>query len=426
MNPQNILIIGSGGREHALAWKIAQSPRLGRLYVAPGNPGTAAIATNVDLKATDKDGLVAFARAHDIGLTIVGPDDILALGLVDAFAAAGLRAFGPTQAAARIESSKAFSKQLMTTSHIPTAAFAIFNDLAAAKAHLAQQTFPLVIKASGLALGKGVYITQNLAEAEQALGEIMGDKIFGEAGSSVVIESFLTGQEVSIHAFSDGHSAALFPPAQDHKTIFDGDKGPNTGGMGAFAPVPWVEPALMERVKATVVEPALAGLAAAGSPFVGLLYPGLMVDGDDIQVLEYNARFGDPETQVYLRLLETDLMDVLDACVDGRLAELEIEWSPQTAVVVVLASPGYPGKPTTGQAITGLEAAAALPGVEIFHAGTKAADGQLLTAGGRVLGVSAVGADVADARARAYAAVKLIHFDGLQYRTDIGAKALPR
>lgn len=426
MTKQNILIIGSGGREHALAWKVAQSPHLGKLYVAPGNGGTAAIATNVDLKATAKTSLVEFAKANDIHLTIVGPDDILAIGMVDAFQAEGLRIFGPTQAAARIESSKAFSKELMTKQHIPTAKYATFTGIGEARDYVKDHPFPLVVKASGLALGKGVYICHNLDEANQALDEIMLQKVFGDSGSTVVIEQFLTGQEVSIHAFCDGRTAKLFPTSQDHKAIHDGDKGPNTGGMGAFAPVPWVKPELIKLIDTQVVEPALAGLKAAGSPFAGLLFPGLMVADDDVNVLEFNSRFGDPEAQVYMRLLETDLVELINACVDGQLADLDIKWSDQTAVCVVIASPGYPGKSTTGMAISGLDEAAAQPDVTIFHAGTAAEGGQIFTAGGRVLGITATGADIREAQAKAYTAVKLIQFDGLQYRTDIGDKALKR
>ncbi len=424
MKQQNILIIGAGGREHALAWKIAQSPRTAKLYVAPGNAGTALVATNVPISATDVPKLLDFAKTHDIGLTVVGPDDALAKGIVDIFQAAGLRIFGPTKAAARIESSKAFSKDLMREQKVPTAFYETFTIQANAVAYVKAQTFPIVVKASGLALGKGVYICQNFNEASRALQEIMGDRIFGESGSEVVIEDYLTGQEVSIHAFSDGRSSVLFPPSQDHKQIFDGDKGPNTGGMGSFAPVPWVKPELMKTVQSTVVSPILDGLSHAGAPFVGLLYPGLMVDGDNINVLEYNSRFGDPETQIYLRLLDTDLVSILDACVDGTLAQTDIQWGGGAAVCVVLASGGYPGKYRTGLPITGLSEAEALPGIVIFQAGTKSENGQTMTAGGRVLCVSAVGKDLAEAQARAYAAVKLIHFDGMQYRSDIASKAL--
>ena len=352
---QNVLILGSGGREHALAWKIAQSPRLGKLYVAPGNAGTAEVAENVPLKATDLTGLVDFARAHRIHLTVVGPDDALALGVVDAFQEAGLRIYGPTRAAAQIESSKAFSKQLMTATGVPTARHSTFTDITAAKRHLQNHPLPVVIKASGLALGKGVYICQDLSGAVQALDEIMGERRFGEAGNSVVIEEFLDGQEVSIHAFCDGRTAVLFPTAQDHKRIGTGDIGPNTGGMGTFAPVPWTTPELIETAHEQAVKPILKGLAATGAPFQGMLYPGLMISPDGrISVLEYNARFGDPETQSFMRLLESDLLDILNACVDGTLGQLEVKWAGRTAVTVVLASEGYPGSSVTGREIAGL------------------------------------------------------------------------
>jgi phosphoribosylamine--glycine ligase len=421
---QNVLVIGSGGREHALAWKIAQSPQLGELYVAPGNGGTAAIATNVPVKASDIDGLVAFAREHEVHLAVVGPDDALAGGVVDAFEEAGLRIYGPTKAAAQIEASKAFSKDLMTKTHVPTARYATFTDLTAAKDYVHSHPFPAVVKASGLALGKGVYICADLEEAHHALDEIMGDKLFGDAGNSVVIEEYLDGQEVSIHAFCDGHTAVLFPPAQDHKRIGTGDVGPNTGGMGTFAPVPWVTTALMHQVQKQAVQPILTGLREHHAKFIGTLYPGLMVDGDQIRVLEYNARFGDPEMQTYMALLETDLLEVLNACIDGHLADLQIKWSDKTAVTVVLAAGGYPGKYAKGLPISGLSTAAALPDVVVFHAGTRREGDQVLTTGGRVLGVTATGTDLRDAQARAYRAVSLIKFEGMQYRTDIGSKAL--
>lgn len=426
MKQKNILIIGSGGREHALAWKIAQSPNIGRLYVAPGNPGTASIATNVPLAATDKAGLVEFAQQNAIDLTIVGPDDILALGMVDAFQGAKLRIFGPTQAAARIESSKVFSKDLMAIQHIPTARFETFTDIALAKAYVGEHAFPVVIKANGLALGKGVRVCADLQEANNFLDEVMGARIFGDSGNSVVIEDFMAGQEVSIQVLCDGHTAVILPTSQDHKPIGTGDVGPNTGGMGTYAPVPWVTPAMIERIRTTIVEPALAGLAAAGSPFQGLLYPGLMIEGESISVVEFNSRFGDPEPQSYLRLLESDLLEILDACVDGRLSEVEFKYNDRAAVCVILASGGYPGSYQKGLPITGLEDAAALAGVEVFHAGTKLDAGQLVTNGGRVLGISAVGNNLAAAQARAYEAIKLIHFEGMQYRTDIASKALPK
>jgi phosphoribosylamine---glycine ligase len=424
---QNVLIIGAGGgREHTLAWKLAQSPKLGKLYVAPGNGGTAQIATNLDLSATDKPGLIKFAKENDIGLIVVASDDVLAAGMVDAFEAAGLRAFGPTQAAARIEWSKVFAKDLMSAQNIPTARYKTFTELEAANAYVQSHSMPVVIKANGLALGKGVYVCPDLAAAGQALEEIMGDKIFGESGSSVVIEEFMKGQEVSIQVLCDGNTTVMLPTSQDHKPVGTGDTGPNTGGMGTYAPVPWVTPAMLERIQTTIVEPALAGLKAAGSPFKGVLYPGLMIDGEDIRVVEFNSRFGDPEPQSYLRLLKTDLLDILNACVDGTLAGLNIEWTNESAVCVILASGGYPGKYAKGLPVTGLKAAEKLPGVVVFHAGTKLVDDQVVTNGGRVLGVSATGKDLAEAQAGAYAAAKLIHFDGVQYRTDIGNKSLPK
>lgn len=421
---QNVLIIGSGGREHVLAWKVSTSPNVSKLYVAPGNGGTSEVATNVGLKATDKRGLIRFAKDNDIGLTIVGPDDILALGMVDAFEAEGLRIFGPKRAAARIEWSKVFSKNLMTSQSIPTARYETFNDIASAKTYAASQPYPLVIKANGLALGKGVFVCADQTEADQALEELMDDKVFGDSGSSVVIEEFMKGQEVSIQALCDGKTSVLLPTSQDHKRIGTGDVGPNTGGMGTYAPVPWVKPDMLGRIKETVVESALRGLSATGSPFKGLLYPGLMIDGADIKVVEFNSRFGDPEPQSYLRLLETDLLEVLNACVDGTLSQAKLGWSNQSAVCVVLASGGYPGSYLTGLEITGVEKAASRPDVVIFHAGTKREGNKLLTAGGRVLNVTATGKDLADARDKAYAAISHIRFDGMQFRTDIGAKAL--
>ncbi|HSX01641.1 MAG TPA: phosphoribosylamine--glycine ligase [Candidatus Saccharimonas sp.] len=420
---QNVLIIGSGAREHALAWKIAQSPHLGRLYVAPGNAGTAALATNVPITSTDTPGLLKFATANAIDLVHVTPDDALAAGLVDALQTAGIQAFGPTKAAAQIEWSKAFAKDLMTTMHIPTAGYTTATDLPAAQAQLTGRRYPVVIKASGLALGKGVYICATPDQANQALHDLMANRRHGDAGRQVVIEDFLEGREVSLHAFSDGKTAVLFPPAQDHKQILDQDHGPNTGGMGTYAPLSWVTPSQLSAIKAAIIDPALAGLQAAGHPFQGLLYPGLMLAPDgQPSVLEFNARFGDPETQTYMRLLETDLLDILLACTNGTLADQPIRCSSQTAITIVMASAGYPGKIKTGQVITGLDLAAAQPDIVIFHAGTQQQGDQLLTAGGRILSVTATAPDLAAARAKAYAAVRLIHFDGMQYRTDIGAR----
>lgn len=424
MTKQNVLIIGGGGREHALAWKIAQSPQLNQLYVAPGNGGTEGIATNVAIDASDVSALIAFASSRNIGLTVVGPDDALALGIVDAFTAAGLKIFGPTRAAAQIESSKAFSKALMTKAGIPTARFETFTEIQAALNYLEGRTYPLVVKASGLALGKGVSICQTPEDAQSALHNMMSAHMYGEAGNSVVIEDFLTGREVSIHAFCDGRTAALFPTAQDHKPAYDGDRGPNTGGMGTIAPVPWAEAELLNQARGLVVDPILTALSQSGAPFSGLLYPGLMIGNAGFNVLEFNARFGDPETQSYMRLLETDLLDILNACVAGNLSSQTIKWSGRTAVTVVLASGGYPGAYAKGLLISGLTAAAAQPDIVIFHAGTKKAAGGLVTNGGRVIGVSATGADLKEAQAKAYAAVDLISFDGMEFRSDIGDKSL--
>jgi phosphoribosylamine--glycine ligase len=356
MTKQNVLVIGSGGREHAIAWKLAQSPKIGNLYVAPGNGGTGYLAQNVPIPAKDIAGLVDFAKAHEIDVTVVGPDDILAAGCVDQFEAAGLRVFGPTRAAAQIEASKAFSKDLMAKAGVPTAGYATFTNIDAAKSYIRRQGFPLVVKASGLALGKGVYVCSNLSEALSALDDIMGSKVFGDAGNSVVIEEFLQGQEVSIHAFCDGATTVIFPTAQDHKRIRTGDLGPNTGGMGTYAPVPWARPKLLEQVRIEVVEPILTAMAEDGRPFKGLLYPGLMVAPDgSFKVLEFNARFGDPETQSYLRLLATDLLDIINACIDGTLSQLNVEWSNQTAITVVMASEGYPEKAITGRKVSGVD-----------------------------------------------------------------------
>ncbi|HEX3082225.1 MAG TPA: phosphoribosylamine--glycine ligase [Candidatus Saccharimonadia bacterium] len=425
---QNVLIIGAGGgREHTLAWMLAKSPNIGKLYIAPSNGGTAQVATTADLNPFDKAAVVEFAQANDIGLVVAASDDVLAAGLVDACQAAGLRAFGPTQAAARIESSKVFAKDLMAKHHIPTAGYQTFTDLAAAEAYIRDHALPLVIKANGLALGKGVYVCQTRDEAMRALNEIMGEKIFGESGSSVVVEEFMQGQEISVQVLCDGKTAVILPVSQDHKPIGTGDVGPNTGGMGTYAPVPWVTPAMIEQIRTTIVEPVLAGLAEADAPFKGMLYPGLMVDGQDIKVVEFNARFGDPEPQSYLRLLESDLLEILNACVDGTLAETDMKWSDESAVCVIVASGGYPGKYAKGLPITGVEDAEELPGVVVFHAGTKRGDdGRLVTNGGRVLGVSAVGKTLTEARANAYNAVKRIQFDGMQYRIDIGARPAPK
>jgi phosphoribosylamine--glycine ligase len=421
---KKVLLIGSGGREHALAWKLAQSPGLEKLFVAPGNGGMAKAAEIVPIPATDFPALIDFAKRVQIDVTVVGPDDPLALGIVDAFQAAGLRIWGPSKFAAQLESSKAFAKELMARQNIPTAWSATFSDYGAAAEYVRKNGVPIVVKADGLALGKGVFICQTVGEAEAALQQIMVERQFGDSGNKVVIEEFLTGQEISIHAFCDGTTAKLMPPAQDHKAIFDGDKGPNTGGMGSIAPVPWVNKKLLDMADLGVVKPALEGMRDLGHPFVGCLFPGLIDTSGGYRVLEFNGRFGDPETQSYMRLLETDLLDIIDASIDGRLEQQEIMWSKKFACCVVLASAGYPGKYEKGLPISGIDQAEALPGVVVFHAGTELRGGKYFTNGGRVLGVSAVGDTLLAALDQAYAAAKLIHFDGMQYRNDIGVKAL--
>lgn len=420
---KNVLIIGSGGREHALAWKLSQSSRIGKLFVAPGNGGTRQVAENVGINATDIDGLVQFAVSNDIGLTVVGPDDPLALGVVDAFQARGLRIFGPTRAAAEIESSKAFAKNLMLEAGIPTATFQIFSEYAKALAYVREHGAPIVVKASGLALGKGVYVCKTLAQAEAALTEIMLDNVHKDAGKEVVVEEFLDGQEVSIHAFCDGKTHVLLPPAQDHKPIRDGDEGKNTGGMGTIAPVSWVSADVLRDIDERIVRSTLQALAERGRQFSGLLYPGLKMTTSGPKVLEFNARFGDPETQSYMRLLKTDLFDILEACANGTLAELAIEWHSGFVVCVVIASGGYPDEYKKGLPLRGVAEAECVPNVVVFHAGTTF-DGKLKTSGGRVLGVTAIGNTLRDALDRAYEAAKLIEFEGRQYRSDIGAKAL--
>lgn len=419
---KKVLIVGSGGREHALAWKLAQSPKVGALYVAPGNGGTAKIAENVPTR--DQNELAGWTLSNKIDITIVGPDNALSDGIVDLFQEKGLKIFGPTQKAAEIESSKSFAKKLMKANNIPTAEFEVFNDYNEALTYLKSKGAPIVVKASGLALGKGVYVCRKLDEAENALKEIMIDNKFGDAGSEVVIEEFLEGQEVSFHAFCDGKTATLFPTTQDHKTIFENDKGPNTGGMGTFGPVPWVTKEMINKVKEKVVESTLAGMAKIGRPYVGILYPGLIMTNNGPKVLEFNARFGDPETQSYMRLLESDIYDIIEACVDGKLSEIEICWSKKSAICVVLASEGYPEEYVKDVEIKGINEAEKIPGVVVFHAGTKVGDKKLMTAGGRVLGVTAIGDNLKEAQKNAYEAVDKIKFEGMQFRRDIGAKVL--
>ncbi len=417
-----VLILGGGGREHALAWKIRQSPKVSAVYCAPGNGGIGTVATCVPINLQDVDGLIAFAKEEQIGLTVVGPDDALAAGVVDRFTASGLRIFGPTQAAARLESSKVFAKEFMQRHGIPTARSGHFTDSTEARKFASTMALPLVIKADGLALGKGVIIAQTRAEADLAIAQIMDERKFGAAGDAVVIEEFLEGPECSIHAVVDGKNYLLFPSAQDHKRALDGDEGLNTGGMGTYSPVPQFTPALEAQVRAEVLDRFIAGLHAENLAFKGMLFPGLMLTTDGPKVLEFNCRFGDPETQVLLARLETDLVELLDATIDGRLESQRPQWKTGSAVCVIAASGGYPEAYEAGKEIYGLEEAST--NAVVFHAGTRREGESIVSAGGRVLGLTATGADLQEARQKAYAAAGAVHFDRMFYRRDIGAKGL--
>ena len=414
----NVLIVGSGGREHALTWKVAQSPRLTRLFVAPGNPGTAQCAQNIPIQAEDAPALVAFAREQAIALVIIGPETPLAVGLADELRAAGIRVFGPSRAAARIEASKTFSKAFMLRHHIPTARYATVSDFPTALECLRTADYPVVIKASGLAAGKGVIIPESRAEAEAALRRIIVEREFGAAGAEVVIEERLDGEEVSLLAFTDGVTVSPMPPARDHKRLRDGDLGPNTGGMGAYAPAPLCSPEMVGEFTRTILQPTVDGMRAEGIPFVGVLYAGLILTREGVRVLEFNCRFGDPETQPLMLLLDSDLLEIADACARERLGHVEIKWKAGAAACVVLASEGYPDKPVMGREIFGLEKA--LPNAVIFHAGTRFERERVVTAGGRVLGVTGWGDTLEKAIRTAYDAVGRVQFEGMQYRRDIG------
>ncbi len=420
----NVLLIGSGGREHALAWKLAQSARLDRLYAAPGNPGIAEHATLVSLDPADHRAVITFCEEAAVGLVVIGPEVPLVAGLADDLAVAGIKVFGPTRTAARLEGSKGFTKDLCARAGIPTAAYGRFSDLAAALAHLDKVGAPVVVKADGLAAGKGVVVAETLEEAVAAL-EACFEGGFGAAGAEVVIEEKLSGPEVSFFALSDGETVVPFATAQDHKRAYDGDLGPNTGGMGAYSPAPILTADLAERTMTEIVRPTVAAMAAAGTPFSGVLYAGLMLTDTGPQLIEYNVRFGDPECQVMMARLQSDLLDVLLAVAEGRLGEIDpLEWSDDAALTVVMAANGYPGKVEAGTVIAGIEAAEALlPGGAVFHAGTRKVDGKLVAAGGRVLNVTALGHDIAEARTRAYAAVDSVVWPGGFCRRDIGAAA---
>ena len=427
-----ILVIGSGGREHALVWKLAQSTYPKQIWCAPGNAGIAQerlsengeLVECVNISAEDLPKLLAFAQANRPDLTVVGPDNPLALGIVDLFQQNGLRIWGVNQKAAQFESSKVFSQKFMEKYGIPTAAAGTFDDVAAAKRFCATLGGRCVVKADGLALGKGVLICTSQAEAERAVDEIMVSKAFGAAGLRVVVQEFLEGIEVSMHALCDGQVAKIFPTSQDHKRALDSDLGLNTGGMGTYSPTPFLTEEQLADAAKKILDPFMHGCVEEGIDYRGILYPGIMLTKDGLKVLEFNARFGDPETQVYLTRLEDDLVELLEASVSGNLKNMDLEWVLSASVCVVMASGGYPGNYSKGKIITGIEVANALPGTKVFHAGTALKDGQVVTNGGRVLGVTALGRDLKSAQAAAYAAVDKIHFEGVQFRRDIAARAV--
>ena len=419
-----VFVIGGGGREHALVWKISQSSRVKKIYAAPGNAGMAQLADCAPIKAEDISGLLAFAKQKAVDLTVVGPEGPLSLGIVDAFQNAGLRVFGPDRSAAEIEANKAFTKDLMRKYRIPSADYGTFTDQAAAEAYVRSKGAPIVVKAAGLAAGKGVVVAATVEEALAALDMIMSKKTFGDAGDVVVIEECLQGEEASFMAFTDGKTVVPMASSQDHKRAFDADKGPNTGGMGAYSPAPVVTKQIERQVMEKIMNPTIRAMEQEGRFFKGILYAGLMIQNGEAKVLEFNARFGDPETQPVLARLDSDLIDIIEAILDGRLAALAVKWKPDSAVCVVMASGGYPGAYEKGKEITGLDRAAGHRNVMVFHSGTALRDGKVVTDGGRVLGITGIGPTVAAAIDTAYAGVREISFEGAHYRRDIGARAL--
>ncbi len=421
-----VLVVGSGGREHSLVWKLSQDEMVRQIYAAPGNGGLAALAECVPIGAEDMRGLLSFARESAIDLTVVGPEAPLATGIVDLFQAEGLRVFGPTKSAAEIESSKAFARDFMAQMGIPAPIYRVFSDYQEARRHLASQPVPIVVKADGLAAGKGSIVCSSQEEAQQALERIMVERVFGAAGQKVVIEECLEGEEVSILAFSDGTHVVPMLAAQDHKPVYDGDRGPNTGGMGCYAPAPIATPELVAETMDRVLLPTIQGMAELGRPYKGALDAGLMVTAEGLKVLEFNCRFGDPENQVIMPLLEGSLLEILEACIDGCLDKVRVSWKDEACVCVVLASGGYPGSYQTGLEIKGLEKLAGEEDIVAFHAGTALKDGKPVTAGGRVMGVTSVAPTIQEAIERAYQGVAKVSFSGMHYRTDIGAKALRR
>lgn len=423
-----ILLIGGGGREHALAWKLAQSDKVEKIFAAPGNPGIAMLkkCSCIDLKLDDLEKVADYAEEESIDLTVVGPEATLVAGIADVFKRRGLPVFGPSKAAAQLEGSKAFSKELMAKYNIPTAFFKICEDMETAKAYVKEKGAPIVVKADGLAAGKGVVVAMTEEEALEAIEEMMGDHKFGNAGARVVLEEYMEGEEASLLAFTDGKTVVPMLAAQDHKRIFDNDQGPNTGGMGTYAPAPVMTDILRLKATERILKPVVAAMAKEGTPYQGCLYAGLMIKDDVIKVVEFNCRFGDPETQVVLPLLESDLAEIMLACATGTLDQADVAWSDKAAVCVVMASGGYPESYETGKVITGLAEVDIQENTVVFHAGTKSVAGSIVTAGGRVLGVTAVDDNIRAARDRAYAAVENIKFDGAFYRKDIAWRALKR
>ena len=420
----NVLLIGNGGREHAMAWKLAQSKELDKLYIAPGNPGTAQCGVNIPIKANDAGKLLDFAHQNGVGLVVVGPEDPLAEGVVDAFESAGIKAFGPTKEAARLEADKAFAKQLMRSGRIATAEGRVFDKFSDAKAYIASRDEAVVVKAAGLAKGKGVFVCDDPADGILAAEKIMCNRIFGPAGDKIIVEDKLLGEEASILAFVDGRNIYVMESSQDHKPIGDGDTGPNTGGMGAYSPAPVITDELMNQITREILVPVVDSMNRNGTPYKGVLYAGVMITAGGPRVLEFNVRFGDPETQPILARLKSDLLAVCLAVCDGTLEDITLKWDVRPAVCVVMASGGYPGDYQKGRKITGLAEAGQLEDVVVFHAGTKSRDGDIVTDGGRVLGVTALGKTIADAKARAYQAVDKIKFEGAYYRRDIADKAI--
>ncbi len=421
-----VLVIGSGGREHALVWKIHQSPKVEKIFCAPGNAGIRKMAECVDISATDVNELLSFALTQKIDLTVVGPESSLVEGVVDVFEEHGLRIFGPSKKSAILEGSKVFSKEFLQKYNIPTASFKVFKDQKKAKKYIDKQGAPIVVKADGLAAGKGVIVADTVEEAKNAVDLIMAEKVFGDAGKKIVVESCLRGEEASFIAFTDGKTILPLPTSQDHKAIYEGDKGPNTGGMGAYSPAPVVTAEIADFVMENVMIPTVKGLAEEGRPYKGMLYAGLMIDQGEVNVLEFNCRFGDPEAQPLVMRLKSDVVDILEACIDGTLDAIEMKIDPRPTVCVVMSSAGYPESYETGKIIKGLTAAAKVQGVQIFHAGTAVKNRRTVTSGGRVLGVTAVGKDLQNAIERAYKAVEQISWSGSYFRGDIGAKALKR